>query len=275
MEPFTLAFFGILGAIIGSFLNVVILRFNTGRGLHGRSMCFTCDRHLKWYELVPVLSYVIQRGKCRTCESRVSSQYPIVEASTAVVFALVAQKILSPFLGAYSLADILYLLVSLFVFSVLVVIFVYDLYHKIIPDLFAIMFGVAGLASLVILHQSALLSFPYFLDLLAGPLLALPFYLLWKVSGGRWIGLGDAKLVVGIGWFLGLSGGLSAIAIGFWVGAIVSVALLFFPQFLPKKHRLTWKSEVPFGPFLILGTLVIFLVPFDFFHIGTFLYLLV
>jgi len=275
MEIITLVFFAILGAIIGSFLNVVILRHNTGRGLQGRSGCFTCDRNLKWFELIPVVSYLIQKGKCRSCESTISAQYPIIEGATAIVFALVSWKLLAPFYVVYSLVDIFLLLITLFIFSILVVIFVYDLYHKIIPDKFSLMFSIAAFLSLVFTHQSALLSFPYYLDLIAGPLFALPFYILWKVSGGRWIGLGDAKLVIGIGWFLGFSSGLSALALAFWIGAVVSLVLMYAPQILPKKHRFTWKSEVPFGPFLIFATLVIFLIYFDFFGINTFLYFLV
>jgi leader peptidase (prepilin peptidase)/N-methyltransferase len=275
MEIIILVFFGLLGAVIGSFLNVVILRHNTGRGLDGRSMCFSCDRHLMWYELIPILSFILQRGKCRKCKSIVSIQYPLVELGTALLFALIAWVDLMPFYAFYTIFDIVFLILTLFICSILIVIFVYDLYHKIIPDRFALMFGIAAFMSLIVTHQSAILTFPYYLDFIAGPLLALPFYLLWKFSGGRWIGLGDAKLVIGIGWFLGLAGGLSAIALGFWIGAGISILLLLFPSLLPRKHRLSWKSEVPFGPFLILGTIIIYIFPFDFFQISAFLYFLV
>lgn len=199
----------------------------------------------------------------------------MVEFATAVVFALVSWNMLAPFYAMYSLIDILLLLIALFVFSILIVIFVYDLYHKIIPDKFSLMFSVAAFIGLIITHQSALLTFPYYLDLLAGPIFALPFYILWKVSNGRWIGLGDAKLAIGIGWFLGFSSGLSALALAFWVGAALSILLMYIPSILPKKHRLTWKSEVPFGPFLIFATLVIYLTHLDFFGMSTFIYFLV
>ena len=84
----------ILGLIIGSFLNVVIMRLNTGESMiKDGSRCFSCGKNLKWYELVPVFSFIAQRGRCRECGSRISWQYPIVELITGVVFTLTALKI--------------------------------------------------------------------------------------------------------------------------------------------------------------------------------------
>jgi Flp pilus assembly protein protease CpaA len=101
---------------------------------------------------------------------------------------------------------------------------VYDLKHKIIPDMFVYSFSALSLLYLLLTSEfSELIGFPHILNLLAGPIIALPLYLLWKISSGRWIGLGDSKLALGIGWFLGFSGGISAIIIGFWIGAIVGV----------------------------------------------------
>ena len=103
------------------------------------------------------------------------------------------------------------------------------------------------------------------MSLFAGVLLFLPFYILWKVSDGRWLGLGDGKLALGIGWFLGLSLGGTAIMLAFWIGAVVSVGFIVIQKLIQHTvhvrtgKQLTLKSEIPFGPFLVLGTLVVYL----------------
>jgi len=141
------------------------------------------------------------------------------------------------------------------IFSILLIIGAYDLKHKIIPDSFAFVF--AGLALFRVLFlPETFLFVPTFWDLLAGPILALPLALLWWYSDGRWIGLGDAKLSLGIGWFLGLANGFASIVLSFWVGAIVGVLLILAEKMSRKASwgkKVTLKSEVPFAPFLILG----------------------
>src|SRR5690606_24099342 len=92
MTYFVYAFFFLLGLIIGSFLNVVIYRYNTGSAIKGRSYCFTCRSQLRWYELVPLFSFLIQRGKCRSCRSLISIQYPLVELTVGVVFVFLAYR---------------------------------------------------------------------------------------------------------------------------------------------------------------------------------------
>jgi prepilin signal peptidase PulO-like enzyme (type II secretory pathway) len=119
-------------------------------------------------------------------------------------------------------------------------------------------------------------------DILAGVIFFVPFYLLWRFSHGRWIGLGDGKLAIGIGTFLGLSLGFAAIIIGFWAGAIfgllyiglqrVSCSAWFSRTRLGlffMKNSLTMKSELPFAPFLILGVLIVFFTGFDLLLIGS------
>ena len=131
-ETVSLLIFFVFGAIIGSFLNVVIYRFNTGRGIGGRSACFSCRRTLMPSDLIPVLSFIFLRGKCRGCKSAVSFQYPLVEIMTGFLFAGVfyadqALLLVSPIAFTYNVAY------HLVIMSILVVILVYDLKHKIIP----------------------------------------------------------------------------------------------------------------------------------------------
>lgn len=269
MELFIIIFFAILGVLIGSFLNVVILRYNTGKGIDGRSGCMTCGKKLNWHELVPIASYLFQKGKCLGCESRISSQYIFVEALTGILFALVAGRILLPMYETYTIVTVLNVFIALSSICLLIVIFVYDLRHKIIPDAFSFGFAVLALMRLALFYQSEIFSYPGIIDLAAGPLIAAPFALVWYFSKGTWMGLGDAKLALGIGWFLGLTGAVSALCLAFWIGAVLSVGLLLIQRKLNKRSKLTMKSEVPFAPFLILGLIIVYFIPMDLFSLST------
>lgn len=234
----------VFGAVIGSFLNVVILRSFTGRSLAGRSSCATCSTPLSWYELVPIASFCVQRGRCRTCGARISWQYVSVELITATLFALTASQLsLLP-----TTASVVVALYYAVVMSLIVVIGVYDVKHKIIPNRFVY--------SLIILSALFVVMDFSWGRLLAGPVLAAPLALMWLVSHGRWIGLGDAKLVWAFGWFLGLVGGLSAVIFGFWIGAVFGIALIVV-QRMVQKSSASLKTEIPFGPFLLLGFLLV------------------
>ncbi len=245
----------ILGLIIGSFLNVVILRYNTGRSLGGRSGCFSCGKVLHWYELLPVISFLVQGGKCRGCGSKVSWQYPLVEFATGLLFALVY----SVFASAGGILIALYLIVA----SLLVVITVYDLRHKIIPDLFVFLFIFLGLLQAFFLPGSLLVNIEA--TIIGGLATALPLFLLWAVSRGRWLGFGDVKLALGMGLFLGVRNGLSSLMLAFWLGAIIGVALITIPKLLKKKKKGAYhmKSELPFAPFLIVSFLISLLLNFN------------
>lgn len=240
----------LFGLIIGSFLNVVILRYQTGRSLSGRSGCLSCNRKLRWYELVPVFSFFLQKGHCRGCQSKISWQYPLVELLTGFLFVLVAWH----FPGDWP-AIIFYWLIT----SLLVIIVVYDFKHKIIPDRF-----VFALIILSLLKPIILLDSPILLNLGLGVVgalaVSLPLFLLWLVSRGRWLGFGDVKLALGVGLLLGWQFGLSALMISFWLGAIIGLFLIAWgkTRLWRKGKSYTMKSEVPFAPFLILGFWLVF-----------------
>lgn len=246
MSTILLTFSFVLGALIGSFLNVVAYRYKTGMTVGGRSRCFSCNRTLAWTELFPVFSFLFQKGKCRKCKSKISLQYPIVELVTGILFLLVFYYF-PPVSIIAGITTIFYL----FVTSLLVVITVYDAKHKIIPDPFVYTFiGVA----FVYMFFGPQMSFhvPTFFQLIAGPILALPFLLTSVLSKGRWMGFADSKLVLGIGWTLGLSSAISAIALAFWIGAIISVLWM---AVVLKKFKTHY--EIPFGPYLILGMYIV------------------
>lgn len=248
-----------LGLIIGSFLNVLILRLNTGRSLKGRSACFSCTKQLLWYELIPLVSFVIQGGRCRGCGSRISPQYPLVELGTGLLWLGVAWKTLQVPVDVLAIAQFL---LSAGLMSILMGIFVYDLKHQIIPNILVYTGWLLALAHVVFLFKS---SDSFLYTIIAGVLVPLPLFLLWFLSRGRWMGFGDVKLVLILGWFLGLQEGLSALLLAFWIGALVSVGMLFFSKMkvgsvrlVPGLSRLTMKSEVPFAPFLIVGLWVVY-----------------
>lgn len=241
--PILFAF--IFGAIVGSFLNVVIWRFGTGRSVWaGRSICLFCAAPLRWFELVPILSFIWLGGRCRRCAGKISRQYPLVEFGTASLFGLTVWRV------GFAPALIPWLLLYFAAISVLAVIAVYDLRHKIIPDPFV--FAFVGLALVKTVVVGRLVS-----SLVAGAALFLFFFLLWFFSRGRWMGLGDAKLALGAGLFLGWPAALSAVALSFWTGAAAGLLFLLF------SRSFTIKSEMPFAPFIILGTLTVFFFNVD------------
>ncbi len=246
MNSLFLIFSFILGTIIGSFLNVIIFRYNTGLTIRGRSKCFSCNRTLSWLELIPIISFAIQNGKCRKCMSKISWQYPLVEIVSGILFILIFY-FFPPLSLQASFMTFFYLLVT----SLLLVITVYDIRHKIIPDPLVYTFSAIALVKLFI---SADLSFimPNIMSILSGPIIALPFFLLWLVSKGNWMGLGDAKLVLGIGWLLGLYSALSAVILAFWIGAIISLIWMFIVY-----RKFKTRYEIPFGPYLILGLYIV------------------
>lgn len=242
MSSFFLIFSFILGTLIGSFLNVVALRYNTGMTLNGRSKCFSCGKNLSWHELIPIFSFLVQKGTCRTCKSKISWQYPFVEILAGFCFLMIFYVFPPVTLGA-SIITVFYL----FITCILLIITIYDIKHKIIPDVLVYTFIIVAFIKLFI-SPDITFMIPSLWDILAGPILALPFAMMWLLSKGTWMGLGDAKLVLGIGWVLGLVSGISAIVLAFWVGAIISVIWMMVVMKEFKSHY-----EIPFGPYLILG----------------------
>lgn len=225
--------FFILGLIIGSFLNVVIYRHNTGRGVGGRSGCFSCGKTLEWFELFPVISFLLQRGRCTKCHTTLSWQYPLVELITGIMFALVYSMF------GFSINGFIYLLIA--VFSI--IISVYDIKHTIIPDSWVYTLAILG----ILLNYRNIGEY-----VIAGLIIFSFFALLFFAGRGNWMGFGDAKLGLAMGLILGVSAGVTAVMLGFWLGALIGVGLLLITS-ISKRFKYHMRSEIPFGPFLILG----------------------
>ena len=264
---YTVAF--TFGIIIGSFLNVYIYRFHTGKSLAGHSHCLSCGTQLRWYELFPLFSYVSLLGKCRTCGCRITPRYFLVELCTGVLFSLVLTITLDPLL----------ILLLWSVVSMLVVITVYDLYHFIIPDALTLALSINSLAIMLYkffvyggLQSQLLWTFG------ASLLGSLFFFILWFVSKGKWLGFGDVKLAFPLGLLVGPELVFSFVVLSFWVGAIISLAMLGWENLKRGKahlhlrsRALTMKSAVPFAPFLVASCLIILFTHFNVLELFSFI----
>lgn len=239
---FLILIIGIYGLLVGSFLNAWVWRVHTGRKVSkGRSMCPHCKTGLHWYELIPVLSWLGLRGKCRTCHKLISWQYPAVELVNAGLWV----ALLLFFAPASSLA---WLQLGLWcvLASLLLAALVYDARWMLLPDAFvmpatAVALMLAGLSVMQVGSLAELWP-----KLLAAIIFAGVFFLIWLASGGSWIGDGDIWLAGIMGLVLSGAQLVVAIFVAFNLGAIVGLALIAI-------HKKTRKSMIAFGPFLIIG----------------------
>jgi leader peptidase (prepilin peptidase) / N-methyltransferase len=249
------------GVIIGSFLNVYIYRFHTGKSLAGSSHCLSCGTNLRWFELFPLLSYLALRARCLTCGCRIPSRYFLVELATGLLFALTLTLTL----------EVALVLLWWFILSVLVVIVVYDLYHFIIPDKLTILLTIAAL----VFQGYAFLVHGVSLETIGWTVLAALggsafFLFLWVISKGRWLGFGDVKLAFPLGLLVGPTAVFSFVVLSFWIGAIISLGIIAWSWLgrgkdglhLPSRS-LTMKSAVPFAPFLVASGLVTLFTSFN------------
>ena len=250
-----------LGAIIGSFLNVYIYRFHTGKSLNGSSHCLSCAKRLHWYELFPLLSYVALRGRCRGCGSWVPLRYFVVELTTALLFVA----------GLLVVSSVFELICITLMMTILVVIMVYDYYHFIIPDELTIAATVLMAGWLGVNLWSDIITLQTLLWTVGASFAGAGFFfLLWFVSKGQWLGFGDVKLAVPLGLFVGPGAVFSFVVLSFWIGAIVSLIILGWQKWQRGQRRLhlsqetlTMKSAVPFAPFMIAGALAVYITHFD------------
>ena len=252
MQWFLSIFVFFFGLCAGSFLNCVICRLGSRKSfLDGRSFCPHCKNKLSWWELIPVFSFVFLRGRCRHCRKNISWQYPLVELAAGILFFLVF-RFQFPSFGEYlyfnfqSIFSSFYFWLSV---CFLLIIFVYDLRHFIIPD--EVLYPAIGITVFYRLIVFFQLGDFYFLlnPLLSAIAAAMFFFLLYFFSRGKWIGFGDVKLGFFMGLFLGFPNILVALFLAYLIGAIIGVALITF-----KRKGL--KSEIPFGPFLVGGTFI-------------------
>lgn len=227
----------LLGLLIGSFLNALVWRTRTGVSiLSGRSQCTVCTAQIRWYDNIPVVSYLVLRGTCRDCQQPISPQYPIVEGVCGLLFLLTMYAhggVVSWRLGADFLAV-----------SILLFVFVYDALYMEIPDrasLWPAFF-------FFLLHLAT--GWRSVTDMFIGVCIGAGFFLVqYLVSRGRWIGGGDVRLGVLLGVLLGWQLTVLTLFLAYIVGAAVAIGLLI----LEKKRA---QQEIAFGTFLSAAAFV-------------------
>ncbi len=263
----------VFGLAVGSFLNVIALRYRPkleaeSRGsflktIGGRSKCPVCRKTLIWYELIPIFSFLIQKKKCRHCGHLISLQYPLVEILSGLIFVFVPLSLSS------SLSIVI---IWLLVFLLFLLLSIIDFRQYIIPD--SINLSLAVLGIILIISQSLNLSifqssflgyyanlfdFPFLnpqssilnSHLFAALIVVLFFGAIILLSKGKAMGLGDFNLVAALGLIFGWPDILMILFLAFIIGAIFSVVLL-----IGKKKKI--KEAVPFGPFLIVASSLTF-----------------
>jgi leader peptidase (prepilin peptidase)/N-methyltransferase len=238
MTPLVVPVFALAGLMIGSFLNVCIYRLPRRESIvWPASHCTSCNRPLAWFENVPVIGWLALRGRCRTCGSRISAIYPLVELTTAVVF---AGGVL-----VYGLSPLLF--VRLAFASALIVLFVIDLQHRILPNVITLPGIAAGFAASLFLPPGWLSSL---IGILAGGgilfAIAEAYYRLRGIEG---LGMGDVKMLAMIGAVLGWPLMLLTLVFASFAGSVIGVGLM-------ASGRGGMQAALPFGTFLALGALV-------------------
>ncbi|MDP3953409.1 MAG: prepilin peptidase [bacterium] len=262
----------VLGAAVGSFLNVLALRFSEesgfGPALRGRSKCPHCGRTLTWSELIPIFSFLAQGGKCRGCKGRISLVYPTVELLAGLIAVFVPLHL---GFGVPALIWVLALWTLLLISAI-------DLRLGLIPN---------GLVALLAALGGTLFAYKHFLGyfegligsktasyighyyltfrvgesvlvnhLLAGGFGLVLFGGIYLLSKGKAMGLGDVKLVAALGTLLVLPDMVLAVALSFMVGSVVGLGMM-------KFGKLEFKSSVPFGPFLAIGVTFVLFFGYD------------
>jgi len=240
----TVLLLAVLGLIIGSFLNVVILRLKAGEQfVKGRSKCLNCSHNLGFWDLIPLFSFIFLKAKCRYCKAKISWQYPLVELATGILFIIGYYHFL---LGNNLITQLPYYLVYLIFTCFLIVIFVYDFKYYLILDKVSLTAFALAMVLNIYLGKS-------WQGLLLASLVVGGFFLFqFLISKGTWIGGGDIRLGLVMGAMLGWPHVLAALFLAYILGAVVGLILLIV------KIK-GWKSQLPFGTFLTPATLIVYL----------------
>lgn len=249
---FLLVFAGLLGLIIGSFLNVVIYRVPAGIPLTRPSQCPHCDAPVKPWQNVPVVSWLVLRGKCANCKAPISARYPLVELATGVAFVGVVWFVVDPSTGSVSSGGVVALVLVaaayLYLAAISIALTLIDLDTRRLPNAIVLP---SYVVLAVLFTASCLFGVPWeaLLRAAIGGAALFAFYWLLRAIRPGGMGGGDVKLAGVLGAALGFIG-WGALIVGafaaFLVGGIVGIALMI-------GGRATRKTAIPFGPFMVIG----------------------
>ena len=234
----------VLGSIWGSFCNVCIYRLpDNDSVVTKRSFCRSCKNKIKWYDNIPLLSFIFLKGKCRGCKNKISSQYFLVELISAISFLLIY------FLYGISITTLLLIILSIF----FIIIFFIDLKHYIIPNELTFPLMLIGFIKSFDPNLNQTI-FPNYINSLLGGFFG--YAIIWliiffykKVRNKEGMGLGDAKLMAVIGFWFGW------LSIPFTIFISSFVALIFSIPSLIKKNK-NMATQIPFGPYIIIGCII-------------------
>ncbi|MGB0757702.1 MAG: prepilin peptidase [Patescibacteria group bacterium] len=240
----------LVGASIGSFIGVIIDRLQSSESvLYGRSRCSSCRNILQWFELVPIVSFLLQKGACRKCKAQIPWRDWYVEVVLAALFVIVYMVFVHSGFGIGVLFGDGFVQVAWFwlITSLLVLIFLYDLFYYLILDIVTL----PAIGLIFIVHAFELVPIaPTLQSMLIGAAIAGGLFLVqFVVSKGTWIGGGDIRLGVLMGVILGWQQTIAALGIAYVVGAVVGIILIM-------SHKKKLQSQVPFGTFLAAATFV-------------------
>ena len=226
---------GLFGAIVGSFLNVCVYRLPRGASVvWPASACATCRRALAWYENIPVLSYLVLAGRCRTCREPISARYPIVEMLTALMFA-----------GAWWYYGPSLLLVARVVFGcALIVLFAIDLEHHLLPNAITLPGIAVGFVFSCFTEPGWLASLVGIL--LGGGILYATAEAYYRIRGEEGLGMGDVKMLAMVGAFLGWQLTFMTLMLASIAGSVIGGGMILL-------QRGGMKTALPFGTFLAVG----------------------
>ena len=275
-----LLFLFLFGLAVGSFLNVVILRYEPSQPFFGwrrwlgRSHCPSCKTNLAWTNLVPLVSYLLQKGKCRSCDEPISIQYPLVELATGLLFVFVPLQLWNMLsavvFGSHAWIIVLVSVLWIAVFLLFIVVTVIDLRYFLIPNSVNAALAVLGVAWTIVVWSAGITPamgggsflghfsglFPVFgmawENHLAGLAIGLIFFLvIVLVSLGKGMGMGDVKLIAALGLLFGWPDIAAIMALSFIIGGIFAAGYL-----LVGKKKMS--DQLPFGPFIILAATILF-----------------
>lgn len=234
----------VFGLVFGSFLNAVIYRVPRKESLNTRSHCTTCGKPILWYQNIPLLSWIVLRGRCHNCHEKISVRYPIIELLTALLWVAVTAKFFSEDLGSFFLT-----LGLLYFLTVSIALAFIDAEKMILPNVLTfqtyvvvpILFTISCFFSS---NWGALLS-----ALITAVVFCLVYFTIFMVKPG-YLGFGDVKLSLIVGFILGFFG-IGVSIFGFFAPFLLAMFYVIPILFLKKKGK---KSQIPFGPWIILGT---------------------